>query len=230
MQAFNFPLLLCGANGAGEGEYLLRRFHHGNIHHGAAIHHRSGPLTRRVCHCRQQPRIISNLFGTRREHAVDERHMGGVNNDLPTIAELTIQTHISPQPIEVCDVEPTGNEWVCQASSSGFEEDFGADVEGFSGLFAPDIPPGAGGITALASRGTDGCHPRGTGGNLVRMIEAFGSFQRGQNFYLARRDPCTTFTLRQEGIQHRNVGRCFNLWGNNGLEAGTHDGLQIVSG
>jgi hypothetical protein len=46
-----------------QGKHLLRRFHHGDVHHGALIGHRCGPVTFRLLHGCQETLIVGN-FGS----------------------------------------------------------------------------------------------------------------------------------------------------------------------
>ena len=89
-----------------QGEHLLRRFHHGDVHHGALIGHRRSPLTFCVRHRCQQPLIVGNVLRCRRKDLVDHGNMGGMNHDLTAIAQLAIESGIGTQALQIRDIEP----------------------------------------------------------------------------------------------------------------------------
>ena len=62
------------------------------------------------------------------------------------------------------------------------------------------------------------------------MIDPFGCFECGKNFYLPYRHTSPPFPLSKQGVQDYHIVWCLNLWGDNSRESRTENSFEIVTG
>ncbi len=90
----SFLLAMASIDSSCQGEHLLRRFHHSDVHHSALIGHRCGAVTFRLLHGRQEALIVGHVLRRRRKDLVDHWHMRGMDHDLTAVAQLAVQLGI----------------------------------------------------------------------------------------------------------------------------------------
>src|SRR2546430_15452406 len=64
---------------------------------------------------------------------------------------------------------------------------------------------------------------------MIGMIDPFGRFEGGKNFYLPSHHTSPPFALGKQGIQDYHIVWRLNPWGNNSRESRTENSFEVVT-